>query len=170
MTGAPRIAAGALLAGVAAALLAAFYPGFRSVWTAQGIVAARLIAQHRTAWEVANWSFGVGIVCTLAGVTTLTSLLRPRPYFGLALFTGAAGLWIADLAFRLTTTVDVADQSSRGHDIAGWYGPLWRWGDQGLMEAAGNCSPRLRGRCAWQSPFWELVHLVGGRDFSRARP
>jgi hypothetical protein len=63
-------------------------------------------------------------------------MLRPRPYFGFALFTVASALWIADLAFRLTVTVDVADQASSGTAIAGWYGPLAGWGDQGLMEAA----------------------------------
>ena len=48
----------------------------------------------------------------------------------------AAALWIADLAFRLTVTVGAADQASRRNAVAGWYGPLAKWGNQGLMEAA----------------------------------
>jgi hypothetical protein len=131
-----RIAAGAVLGGVAAAALAAFYPGLGPIWSAHGAHAARLIAGHRTGWQVANWSFGVGIVSTLAGIAIMTSVLRPKPYVALALFAVAAALWIADLTFRLTVTVDAADEAGRGDPVAGWYGSLAKWGDQGLMEAA----------------------------------
>ena len=166
-----RIAAGALLAGVAGAALAAFYPGLYPVWMAHGAEAARMIAGHRTGWQVANWSFGVGIVCTLAGLTTLTSILRPRPVFGLAMFSIAAALWIADLAFRLTVTVGAADRVSSGDAVAGWYSPLAGWGDQGLMEAAALAAAvavlayavaaRDDGRFARWSIWWAAVISVG---------
>jgi hypothetical protein len=109
----------ALLVGVAWACVAAFYPGLRSVWTTGGSETVRLIAHHRSGWQVANWSFAVGIT-----------------YAALVFFAVTITLWIADLTFRLTVTVDVADRISSTAGIPDWYGPLWRWGDQGLMVAA----------------------------------
>jgi hypothetical protein len=126
----------ALLVGVAWACVAAFYPGLRSVWTTGGSETVRLIAHHRSGWQVANWSFAVGITFTMAGLAVITSLLRPRPYAALVFFAVTITLWIADLTFRLTVTVDVADRISSTAGIPDWYGPLWRWGDQGLMVAA----------------------------------
>ena len=140
------------------------------MWIAQGAEAARLVADHRSGWQIANWSFGIGIVCTLAGLGAFRSLLRPRLLFGYAMFAVAVALWIADLVFRLTTTVAVADQSARGQGIPSWYPPLARWADEGLMNAAALAAAvavlayavalRRSGRFTTWSVWWAAVTSV----------
>src|SRR6266480_3845166 len=114
------IFAGALLlAGGIAVLVAAFIPSLYPVWTARGINAIPLIAQHRGTWQLANWLFVAGAVLTLAGLGALAPLLnRPThsalPSTALTLMTLASTLWIANLTFRLTITVRTADLTSAG--------------------------------------------------------
>ena len=121
------IFAGALLlAGGIAVLVAAFIPALYPVWTARGINAIPLIAQHRGTWQLANWLFVAGAVLTLAGLGALAPLLnRPThsalPSTALTLMTLASTLWIANLTFRLTITVRTADLTSAGSATPDWY-------------------------------------------------
>jgi len=135
------IFAGALLlAGGIAVLVAAFIPALYPVWTARGINAIPLIAQHRGTWQLANWLFVAGAVLTLAGLGALAPLLnRPThsalPSTALTLMTLASTLWIANLAFRLTITVRTADLTSAGSATPDWYEHVNAW-TGGLWYAA----------------------------------
>jgi hypothetical protein len=121
-----------LTTGGAAVLVGAFLPSLYPVWIARGVNAITLISQHRGAWQVANWLFAVGAGLTLAGLAALTALLNRQPTIGalptvaLALMTLASTLWTANLAFRLTVTVQAAAVSNGGA-VPDWYEPLNAW-------------------------------------------
>jgi hypothetical protein len=122
-----------LAAGGAAVLTAAFLPALYPVWLARGDSALTLIGQHRGAWQWANWLFGVGAGLTIAGLAALTALVNRQPGTGvpaaaaLALMVTASVLWTANLAFRLTVTVDIADAASAGRPVPDWYQPVNAW-------------------------------------------
>jgi hypothetical protein len=122
-----------LAAGGAAVLTAAFLPALYPVWLARGDTALTLIGQHRGAWQWANWLFGVGAGLTVAGLAALTTLINRLPSTGapaaaaLALMVLASTLWTANLAFRLTVTMHVADVASTGRAVPDWYQPVNAW-------------------------------------------
>lgn len=126
----------ALTIGGAAVLIAAFLPSLYPIWVARGVNAVTLIGQHRGTWQVANWLFAIGAGLTLAGMGTLTRLLN-HPLAGAAtvLMTLASTLWIANLAFRLTVTVQTADAVSGGGAVPDWYEQVNAW-TGGLWYAA----------------------------------
>jgi hypothetical protein len=105
------VVGGALVLGFCCAMVAALYPGLGPVWTAHGAVAAVRVVHHRGAWEIGNWTFGVGIGLTLAGLVVLTRILgrgsigSDLPAVARALATAGTAVWIVDLTYRLTATV-----------------------------------------------------------------
>jgi hypothetical protein len=97
------------------AAMAALYPGLSSIWTTRPERAVRLISDHEGAWELANRMFAVGIGGTLAGLAVLARVLdraspgSALPAVGTAFAIAGSVVWIANLAYRLTVTVRVAD-------------------------------------------------------------
>jgi hypothetical protein len=136
------VVGGTLVLGFCCAMVAALYPGLGPVWTAHGAVAAMRVVHHRGAWEIGNWTFGVGIGLTLAGLVVLTRILgrgsigSDLPAVARALATAGTAVWIVDLTYRLTATVRVADAVKRHAPVPGWYNDLTAWGDDGLLAAA----------------------------------
>lgn len=127
-----------LVVGGVAAVWAAFLPSLYPVWTARRIDAVALIADRRTSWQLANWLFVIATVCTLAGMAGLTRLLnsaQPDTVLStaaLVLTAVASTLWLANLAFRLTTTMYTVDARRagdpvpRGYELLStWAGGLW---------------------------------------------
>jgi hypothetical protein len=164
-----------LTAGGAAVLTAAFLPALYPVWLARGTSALTLIGQHRGAWQWANWLFGVGAGLTVAGLAALTTLVNRQPGTGapaaaaLALMVLAATLWTANLAFRLTVTISVADAVSTGRATPDWYEPVsaWvgaLWYAAALLGAAATIGYGLTVRGGDVLPGWTgwLAISVGG--------
>jgi hypothetical protein len=122
-----------LTAGGAAVLTAAFLPALYPVWLARGAGALTLIGQHRGAWQLANWLFGIGAGLTVAGLAALTTLADRQPGTGalsamaLALMVLASTLWTANLAFRLTVTINAADAAAADRAVPDWYQPVNAW-------------------------------------------
>ncbi len=133
----------ALVLGFCCAAVAALYPNLSSIWTARPDRAVRLIADHEGAWEFANWMFAVGIGGTLAGLAMLARVLdraapgSALPAVATALVVAGSAVWIANLAYRLTVTVRVADAVHSGVPIPKWYADVTGWADGGLLGAAG---------------------------------
>jgi hypothetical protein len=131
-----------LVLGFCCAIVAALYPGLQPIWTAHGAVAAMRVVHHRGAWEIGNWMFAVGIGLTLGGLVVLTRMLgrgsigSDLPAVARALATAGTAVWIADLTYRLTATVRVADAIKRHAPVPGWYNDLTAWADDGLLAAA----------------------------------
>lgn len=130
-----------LVGGAICSLVAALYPGMSSVWTASPETAVILIGDHRDAWLAANWMFAAGVVGTLTGLAGFTHLLAhrtgrsPLPTLAFTLAAIASTLWLANLAFRLTTTVSVADEIAGGATVPAWYRDISAWADNGLLCA-----------------------------------
>jgi hypothetical protein len=127
-----RAAAVLLLAGTTSFWAGAFSPPYR--WWF-GIPAAEflaLVASHRTTWLAIAVAFAFGVLLTLAGLTTLTTVLRAhgeRLWSDLAQVGYLCGsvLWLASLAFRATATVAAADQMVAGGLVPSWFQPLQSW-------------------------------------------
>ena len=118
-----------LTVGFGCATVAALHPSLQGVWTTGASRAVTLIADgRRGAWQLANWMFAIGIWFTLAGLATLSVLVTRRARsplvsrLALTLTTAAVTLWAVNLAFRLTTTVLIADAVTAGQAVPGWYG------------------------------------------------
>ncbi|SFU09841.1 hypothetical protein SAMN05660657_05657 [Geodermatophilus amargosae] len=100
-----------------------------------------------------NGAFALGIALTLAGMAALTALLTQvdeptvAPVAGLALLAVAAALWITDLAWRLTTTVRIADASAGSPPP--WCDPLAAWADAGLCYVAALSGGAAMARYGW---------------------
>ena len=129
----------ALVLGFCCATVAALYPGLSSIWTAGGGRAVQLIADRESAWEIANWMFTIGIGATLAGLVMLAHILDRAspgsaiPAVATAFAVVGSVVWVANLAYRLTVTVRVADRGN----VPDWYSDVTGWADAGLLGAAG---------------------------------
>ena len=116
-----------ITAGFGCAMVATLHPALQSVWTAHGAQSFNLSGHHRSVASSQTWMFALGITLTLTGLTALTDLLnrqrtrRPVPTIASTLATITSTLWITNLAFRLTTTVQIADHVSRGDAVPDWY-------------------------------------------------
>ncbi|TWP50909.1 hypothetical protein FKR81_17665 [Lentzea tibetensis] len=129
---------GALLTlGGVAVVAAASLPSLLPVWRARGVDAVAIIGQHVGAWQLSSWLFAVGAALTLAGFGALNGVLERTTWSnaGLALMTLATALWMANLAFRLTVTVRVAEAVRAGGPVPEWYEPINAW-TGGLLAAA----------------------------------
>jgi hypothetical protein len=118
-----------LLMGTATALVAALLPQLFPVWMARGRDSIRTIHDHLRVWQLDSLLFLASAGTTLAGTVLLfeTRSARPDPLVQscLMLLTVGTALWSANLAFRLTVTVTVAQAFEDGPPA--WYAPISRW-------------------------------------------
>ncbi|MFS8096331.1 hypothetical protein LFM09_04250 [Lentzea alba] len=125
---------GALLtAGGLAVVAAASLPSLLPVWRAGAVDAVRMIGENLGAYQVSSVLFAVGAALTLAGLGALTRLLGgPVAVTGLVLMSVATALWLGNLAFRLTVTVQMARE---GGVVPSWYVAMNAW-TVGLLAVA----------------------------------
>ena len=87
--------------------------------------------------------FAVGVGGTLAGLAVLARVLdraspgSALPAVATAFAVAGSAVWIANLAYRLTVTVRVADAVHHIVAVPDWYADVTGWADDGLLGAAG---------------------------------
>ena len=87
--------------------------------------------------------FAVGIGSTLAGLAMLARVLdrassgSALPTVATAFAVAGSAVWIANLSYRLTVTVQVAEAVHHTGSVPDWYVGLTGWADDGLLGASG---------------------------------
>jgi hypothetical protein len=118
-----------LLTGTATALVAALLPQLFPVWMARGRDSIRTIHDHLRVWKLDSLLFLASAGTTLAGTVLLfegrDARHDPLIQSCLTLLVVGTALWSANLAFRLTVTVTVAQALEDGPPA--WYGPMGQW-------------------------------------------
>ena len=153
----PRVLPGvgaALVLGFCCATVAALYPDLSSIWTARPDRAVRLIADHPRG-RVGVRELDVRRrrrrhprrIAVLARVLDRASPGSALPAVATAFAVAGSAVWIANLAYRLTVTVRVADAVHHIVAVPDWYADVTGGLMTGGSAPPGCCSASL----CWRS-------------------
>lgn len=128
-----RLTGTLLVAGWVLFWIGAFTPPYRWWYGIPVAEYLELINANRAVWRFIAVIFALGVLATLAGVTSLGSLLRAAGdtrWSDLAVTSFIMGsvLWLTSIAFRITATVTAAEQMAiAGGTVPPWFEGLRGW-------------------------------------------
>jgi hypothetical protein len=136
VTGAMLLLAGMLpLAGVV-------NPALWKTFSGTNQEALQAVADHPVSTQVSGFLIGAGFAAAIPAVAALARVLDTQAArLAVPLFAAGAGLALADIAFGLKVSYDLAIRSSN-MPVPSWYEPMNEWGDAlftagtGLLGAA----------------------------------
>jgi hypothetical protein len=125
-----------------------------AVWKAFGTneEALQAVADHPLSTQVSSLLIGAGFAVAIPAVAALARVLDTFvARLAVPLFAAGTGLTLADIAFGLKVSYDLAIGASNV-PLPSWYGPMNDWGDALFTTGTG-----VLGAAALLACGWELV-------------